>query len=203
MKGIRLVNEIQKLEGREEIASSSESERTQLLGPTRVLNISEYVPTGSEVELLCKGMSFCPTPKPDFDSLNNDLYNFSQKLRLKFHFRNSRYEDTSIVKLPSKFTPLPYADIELETKINKLKHLYVKKGPRRSNLSQELQGALLSLIDRINKEEIIIKSADKGDVTVVMSRGFYFEMCMRELSKGEFYQKLPADPSKKIKKTVE
>ena len=148
-------------------------------------------------------MSFCPTPKSDFNTFNNDLYDFSRKLRLKFHFRNSKDEDTSIVKIPSKFTPLPYADIELETKINKLKHLYVKKGPRRTNLSQEQQKALLSLIDRINKEEIIIKSADKGDVTVVMSRGFYFEMCMNELSKEEFYQKLTADPSKKIKKTVE
>ena len=148
-------------------------------------------------------MSFCPTPKPDFDQLNSDLYDFIRKLRLKFHFRNSRDEDISIVKIPSKFTPLPYADIELETKINKIKHLNVKKGRYYSNLSKELQAALLSLMDRIEKKEIVIKSADKGDVIVVMSRKFYFDMCMNELCKEEFYRKLTVDPFKTIKKTAE
>ena len=144
-------------------------------------------------------MSFCPTPKCDLDRLINDLYDFTRKLRLKFHFRDSIAEGmTSIVKLPSKFTPQPYVDIELETMINKIKHLYVKKRRRRPNLSPGFQNALLSLMDRIARGEIIIKSADKGDVTVIMSRKFYFDMCMNELSKEEFYKNQgKIDPSKR------
>ena len=166
--------------------------------------MSKEVFTDGETELMCLGMSFCPTPKSDLDRLNNDLYEFTRKLRLKFHFRDSRVEeDISIVKLPSKFTPPPYTDIDLETMINKVKHLYVTKRKRRSNLSPKLQTALLSLMDRITKNQIIIKSADKGDVTVVMSRQFYLEMCMNELSKTEFYKNLgSADPSKRTKKIV-
>ena len=83
--------------------------------------MSKEVFTDGEIELLCLGMSFCPTPKSDLDRLNNDLYDFTRKLRLKFHFCDSRVEeDISIVKLPSKFTHLSYTDIDLETMINKV-----------------------------------------------------------------------------------
>ena len=146
-------------------------------------------------------MSFCPTPNSDIAQFNNDLFDFTRKLRLRYHFRdNDSDEDTSIVKLPSNFTPLPYADIELETMINTIKHLQVTKKQRyRPNLSAELQTGLQSLMDRISRGEIIIKSADKGDVTVVMSRDYYLSMCMHELSKPEFYKIHEGrDPSARI-----
>ena len=52
-------------------------------------------------------------------------------------------------------------------------------------------------------ERLIIKSADKGDVTVIMSVHFYEQMCMAELSKEDYYEMLgDRNPSKMLLRTV-
>ena len=50
--------------------------------------------------------------------------------------------------------------------------------------------ALKTLTDKVSNGTIVIKSADKGDVTVVMSQEYYYTMCMNELSKTKFYKNL-------------
>ena len=168
-----------------------------------MLNISNIVLNDDEIELLCKGMSFCPTPIPDINELNDDLYNFTRHLRLKYHFRNSDFEDLSIVKPPSTFTPPSNQNVELETIINKIKHLNVTV-KRPSDNIKSLRKALRSLIERTEKREIIIKSADKGDITVIMSPTFYVHMCMNELSKEEFYKLIGSDnPTQRILDVVQ
>lgn len=148
-------------------------------------------------------MSFCPTPKHDLDELNNDLYDFTRKLRLKYHFRDTQYNDNSIVKLPSNFTPSPYQDEELERMVNKIKHIRIRKKKVKSNLTPELKAALESLLQKVQDGRIVIKSADKGDITVIMSRKFYHNMCMNELSKENFYKHIGiVDPTEKIILTV-
>ena len=93
---------------------TKERERPKHVLPTRVLNISSSILSDAEIDLLCKGMSFCPTPDSNMDEFNNDLYDFTRKLRLRYHFRNSNDADPSIVKLPSTYTPPPNEDVELE-----------------------------------------------------------------------------------------
>ena len=64
-------------------------------------------------------------------------------------------------------------------------------------MSPDMQNALETLTQKVNSGQLIIKSADKGDVTVLMSTKFYHQMCMRELDKSKFYRKLGRrDPSK-------
>ena len=156
-----------------------------------------------EVLLLSKGLSFCPTPPPNESELNDDLYKFSRLLRLKFHFKDSSFEDHSIVKLPSSFTPAPNASTELEVMINKLKHLNVVMDYRIKDNIKGLRTALSSLIDRITKHQIIIKPADKGDIIVIMSVEFYKQMCLNELSKQDFYKIIgDNDPSMRVMNTV-
>jgi len=157
----------------------------------------------NEVELLCKGLSFCPTPKPHLMGLDNDLYDFTRRLRLKYHFRNSIEEDHSIVSLPSNFTPAPFANAELEAAISNVRHINVKTKTRYKDNIAKLRPALRSLIDKTERGEIVIKPADKGDVTVIMSPQFYIDMCMKELNKPEFYKSVgPNDPSLNIKNVV-
>ena len=67
-------------------------------------------------------MSFCPTPDSNLDEFNNDLYDYTRKLRLRYHFRNSNIVDPSIVKLPSTYTPPPNEDAELERIIHNIKN---------------------------------------------------------------------------------
>ena len=107
------------------------------------------------------------------------------------------------MKLPSLFTPSQNVYPELEGMINKLKHLNVQIDYRvRDNIKGQRQ-ALNSLIDKITKNDIIIKPADKGDITVIMSVDFYREMCQNELSKPDFYKIVgEKDPSNRVLNTV-
>ena len=53
---------------------------------------------------------------------------------------------------------------------------------------KRLRPTLQALIKKTHDGEIIIKSADKGDITVIMSPEYYVRMCMNELSKRDFYR---------------
>jgi hypothetical protein len=145
-----------------------------------------------EVALLCKGMSFCPTPSSNFHELNEDLYRVTRSLRLKYHFHGESFEDPSIVKPPSTYCPRPHENRELESIINRIEHLNVSCRKPMDNMNN-LRPALKSLTSKTNQHEIVIKSADKGDVTVVMSVDYYVDMCMRELSNTEYYTILGDD----------
>ncbi len=147
-------------------------------------------------------MSFCPTPRANIDELNQDLFNFSRVLRLKHFFRNSNEMDPSIVKPPSTFTPPRYQDAELESVIDKLKHLSISVVNPKDNI-KHLRPALQALIQKTHDGEIVIKSADKGDITVIMSPEYYVRMCMNELSKRDFYcNKGDHDPSHSISDAI-
>ena len=59
-----------------------------------------------------------------------------------------------------------------------------------------LRKGLELLIEKINTNKIIIKSADKGSIIVVMTPKDYWNMCYRHLSDTTFYNNLDNnDPS--------
>ena len=148
------------------------------------MNISPTVLSPSQIELLCKGLSFCPTPEAKDYDFNDDLYEFTRKLRLKYHFRNNNNRDTSIVKPPSTFLPPKDQDTELEKIIHQLKHLQLRKNTKtNNNMTKSLQEAHRTLVEKVENMEIVVKSAGKGEVTVIMSTNYYYEMCMDELNK--------------------
>ena len=70
----------------------------------------------------------------------------------------------------------------------------------RDNLTKDEQLALRTLIQRT---DIIIKQADKGSATVVMSREDYVSKAMDHLDNTDYYQKLGEDPTKMFSEEVE
>ena len=173
------------------------------------MNISPTILSPPEIELLCKGLSFCPSPQQiDCQEFTEDLYDFARKLRLKYHFRDNQHKDSSIVKLPSTFIPPPKEDIELEHIINELKNLQLRKVSQRhnrslNNMSTQLQEAKDSISAKVTNQEIVIKSADKGAITVIMSADYYYNMCMSELNKVKVYKRLDnSNPSNLVYRRV-
>ena len=59
---------------------------------TKILNVSKK--NSPKMEL---GMSFIPTPKQNIPELENDIFQFTKKLRLTHHYRKSNTVDESIV----------------------------------------------------------------------------------------------------------
>ena len=108
---------------------------------------------------------------------------------MTYHLRDSNYEDKSVVKNVSRFTPKNNENQELEaicknwseTKIN------IK---RNSENIPNLRNGLNSLMTKIRSNEIIIKPADKGSIVVVMSSEYYWTMCQSHLNNERYYRSL-------------
>ena len=73
----------------------------------KILNLSNVPLTQEEIDILKLGLSFTPTPKQNIAELENDVFQFTRKLRLTYHYRNRNIADESIVKLESTYTPKP------------------------------------------------------------------------------------------------
>ena len=94
------------------------------------------------------------------------------KLHLAYHFHDSTYEDKSIVKNESTFTPKNNENQELETISKNLSEIKTNiKGT--SDKIPNLRDGLNSLLTKIRSNEIIIKTADKGSIVFVMSSEYY------------------------------
>ena len=90
------------------------------------------------------------------------------------------------MKLPSSYCPPVNQNAELERITDTIKHLPIHTKTPRDNI-RNLRCALESLC-RKTESDIVIKSADKGDIIVIMSPEFYLGMCMNELSNSEYYE---------------
>ena len=161
----------------------------------KVINLSNIFLTKHEIEILKLGLSFTPTPKHNISELETDIYHFIRKLRLTYHFRDSTYEDKSIVKSESTFTPKNNENQELETICKNLSETKINI-KRISDNIPNLRDGLNSLMTKIRSNEIIIKPADKGSIVVVMSSEYYWTMCQSHLNNEQYYRCLfENDPS--------
>ena len=152
--------------------------------------------------MLLLGLSYAPVPEPDIEELEKDLFEFTRKLRLTFHFRNSSdYTDTSIIKLNSTFFPKRNTHFELEAMIANLEKMRIRKVNLKDNIPL-LRSALSSLVNRTETNEILIKPADKGAITVIMDPNYYLQMCLRHLNDVSYYSLVETDPSDMLKQTI-
>ena len=90
------------------------SATTQNISP-KVINLSGIFLTKHRIEILKPELSFTPTPKNNISEQETDIYHFIRKLCLTYHFRDSTYEDKSIIKNESTFTPKINENQESET----------------------------------------------------------------------------------------
>ena len=88
--------------------------------------------------------------------------------------------------------------------IHRLKNARVgKTNQMNNNMPPPIREALQTLTDKVTNKEIVIKSADKGDVTVIMTTKYYADMCMNELNKEKVYKRLgKTNPSNVVNREV-
>ena len=114
---------------------------------------------------------------------------------MTYHFRDSTYEDKSVAKKESTFTPKNNGNQELKAIGKNLSEANIKIKGISDNLSN-LRDVLNSLMTKIRSNKIIIKSTDKGSIVVVMSSEYYWTMCQSHLNNEQYYRCLfENDPS--------
>ena len=83
-----------------------------------------------------------------------------------YHYRNSNIVDESIVKLESTYTPKPNKNADSENICKELEHTKISLFKTKDNL-HTLRKELDSLIRKNENEEIIIKLADKVQLSLL------------------------------------
>ena len=96
--------------------------------------LSKVPLNNDEISVLKPRLSFTLTPPQNIPDLEYDLYQFSQKLRLTYHFRNSNFQDISLVKMPSSFTPASNEHQELENICKQMEHTPINIRKSEDNL---------------------------------------------------------------------
>ncbi|XP_062596387.1 uncharacterized protein LOC134257802 [Saccostrea cucullata] len=179
-----------------------------------VLSTSSAPLSESETSLLSKGLNFCPTlHEVDEKQVREDTRAFFRRLRLKEHFSRKDFansydsskpdlhdlEEHKLYKpksAPGKCGALESYIDAVESDIEKLLSM-PDKTP--DNLSKEERSALQSFK---NRDDIVIKKADKGSTVVVMDTETYMAEAQRQLSDERFYKKLDSDPTKEFSTTI-
>ena len=167
---------------------------------TKVINLFSINLTEEEIEVLKLGLSFTPTPSPNIPELEEDIFNFTRKLRLTYHFRNTKEKEytTSLISNKSKWTPNTRENTELDNIIRQLNDLPLKTKKTTDNI-RKLRPALKKVLNRTKENELIIKKADKGSIVVIMDNKYYWEMCRNHLSDQKLYLNLGInDPTEKV-----
>jgi hypothetical protein len=166
-----------------------------------VVNLSSKTLSSLEINLLAKGLSFCPSTKPpqSYEVLT-DYYRFDRKACLSHHFR--KYTDTKeyqqnaqnlVPKKDTGWTPNAGLNPNLDTFLNHVKeritnHDYTPKG--KHNLTMEERQSLKNLG---TYEDIIIKPADKGGAIVIMDKTDYIKKAMELLDNKNHYRRVYKD----------
>ena len=165
-----------------------------------------------EIEILSKGLNFCPKPKQvDAQKLSLDLEAFFRRLRLREFFADEDGNsspnpvDNISAKFKSKSTWNPPKDHSstLESYISAIKEdvkNYIPPTEFRDNLSKTERQTIGHLRHR---DDIVVKPADKGSAVVAMSTEFYESEAKRLLDNPLHYQRLDSDPTQQIAARIE
>ena len=202
--------------------NANEMNDTNTIGPTTgtiehslVVNLSSSHLNSDAIELLSKGVKFCPTPgEPDISRSQQDLDSFHLRLKRYLHFYaapnpDNQSGETEIIgqsqpvdgpfknptfKNRSSWVPPPCIPLEIFIAQNNSDLLHSKiQCPRRQNISKEQRSAIKELYNNTN---IVIKPADKGGAIVILNREDYIKEGIRQLSDNNFYIQTDTDLSK-------
>ena len=132
----------------------------------------------------------------------NDNSEFCRKLRLAEFFHNTDYSDDSVVKSKSNFCPRSGRNNYLDMLLNSIKNIPVptKKHNAKYNVSYLERQAFTTLEQR---EDIILKEADKGSSVVLMNKEFYISKAEEIIHDWSAYQQIQSDEDTKLMKKIQ
>ena len=147
-------------------------------------------------------MLFYPNTIKNIAELEHNIFQFNGKLRLIYHYRNSKIVDESVVKLESTYTPKPNENDDLENICKELKHSKISLFKTKDNL-HTLREGLDSLIKKFENKDIIIKPADNGSIIAMMSPDYYWNIGQSHISGISYYRMLDGtDPSNIVQQRI-
>ena len=145
------------------------------------------------ISVLEKGLGFVPTPSHINEAdLQRDLWEFSRKMRCKWHFRNEvpqNNEEISQFKVKSRWNP-PKGHPALEAFLNETEKDVFSLIPEREKDYNLPKDEYLAMHSLENDRNVIIKPADKGSSIVVWDGLDYLAEAEKQLSDSNIDKKV-------------
>ena len=153
-----------------------------------VVNLSDFILTETQTEVLGMGLNFIPTPPcVDGDAIQESVRKFTRQMHLRYFFHGSQ-KTKEIEKFTNKSTwEPPVKEDSIVTELDDLQNcIAVVSTPNNQgiNMTKRQINAIKSLKEN---KDIIIKPADKGSATVVMSTNNYIGEANRQLANALHY----------------
>ena len=154
--------------------------------------------------LINKGLKFTPLSKKNTVELQADIKNFTRKLRLmEFNAGRQEYNNPSLVKLSSTFTPERGRDRLLDIYVDFLHNLQLNQRKTNRKVINNFTKEEWKTITKLkNDKSVIIKESDNSGSCIIMDSQYYKEKMMEELSDTSTYQELENNIDKKTKKRL-
>jgi hypothetical protein len=175
-----------------------------------IYNIARADLSTKEMEILNKGLKFCPTPKqPSALTYESAICNLHRKLLIQGHYALDGPEDTKLneqleankvfqnkYKAPSSWIlqsnqELPSILQFAELLKSELIDLPSNSRARQHNIPKRHRSALNRLRQR---KDIIIKPADKGGGICILTHKQYTDEAYKQLNNHLHYKELHSDP---------
>ena len=162
-----------------------------------IMNLTKIILTEAERKVLSKGLKFCPVPSKKVTQLTKCLFDEFATTVKKEYFFNSKKKpgDPPPPRIPfvlkSDWEP-PEHKIA-EDLIKELEYMEqtidsICMQTKDKNLTQKQYMAIKNLAE--NRDNLIIRKADKGSAVVLQSREDYIWEGLRQLEDPEYYQPL-------------
>ena len=189
-----------------------------------VVNLSKHNLTPAQLQILSRGLKFCPNPgQPDISTCQADLDKFHLRLKRYLYFlkpkrseSNNPLDQSNIAdatqrrpydEAPRPDEPfhhrkfklpsawVPPPNASLEFFISKNNLDLAKCKPNKPGRSNISKDEQKALRELTNNSSIVIKPADKGGAVVIQDRDSYITEGLRQLSDNKFYRETKSDLS--------
>lgn len=165
---------------------------------SHILNLSDTELTEYEISVLEKGLLFIPSPYSKPTTFQDSIDKYSRAFRLEYMFGDKEGSDINPFKPKSKFNPPNSGNQTLESFLTLTSQeisdlLSLPSLPTTKNLSKSEIIAIKNLKQKRN--EIIIRSADKGSTVTIQSVTKYIVDGLKHLEDVTTYQPLDEDPT--------
>jgi hypothetical protein len=154
-----------------------------------VTNLSPCPLSANQICLIAKGQKFVPLTKLDKVKLMQDIHELGRKMRIKCLFQDEESKSLHpFWERAVNYTP-PSANNSVEDFIHALLMECSELNPdfSSSNLNSGEKKAISELT---TNRDIVLRPADKGSNTVVMSKKQYDDECCRQLTGSVHYEEI-------------
>ena len=171
--------------------------------PSLIINDSKHTLNAKQIQLLNKGMNFCPPFKINSDRAQFDLHKFRNRLRNQYKYGISENYTPRPFVLASQYEPKRSAEF-LESFADHIQTYTVGQIQHQTPIKRKKRSSQHAIIKSLTDvKNITFKRSDKSGVWVILDDHAYLQECHRQLNDRGFYIPVRVNPLDRLCNRIE